>query len=458
MIDAILVLRDEKQVEMFKRLLHSEKLKYSSIDEIISSSPLLHRWMESTKEQTDTPDEFLAASGLQLIASVMGNLSHIMFGSTKIFPHLWIILLGPSSFFRKTTALNLTKNCLRDLDLSVDWSDYKYEVRAEGENNKITVKPVIRSGEDLLAPTRFSIDSLIEELQDIPTMIMIQSEFGVLLTELDKTYNLGSKETLTDIYDSGSFVKSNKTVKKENNGQPIKVVDSALSIYSASTRDWLEMYIKQSDIGSGFMARFLFVPVNEKTRAHGWPNTRNEDMYKSIKRDVAAIRKTVRGEFDASAIKPFYELWYFDLMERAHKEETFSKTIGFDSRLAIYALKFAMIMHASKYGNTKLTLDSFISGIQLAEYFREKTNELFATTFLSEFDKNVRRLAEYIFRNDHGKTRRQLQQRAGSYEIKASEFKQIVEILEEDGDVYWDCDEKATISYASKYLKGVITT
>ena len=113
-------------------------------------------------------------------------------------------------------------------------------------------------------------------------------------------------------------------------------------------------------------------------------------------------------------------------------------------------------MHASKYGDTKLTLDSLISGIQLAEYFRSKTQELFETTFLSRFDKNLRKMAEYIYRNDHDKTKRQIQQRAGSIGVRGEEFKHAIEMLEEEGDVHWDQQGNATISYASKFLKGVI--
>ena len=457
MIQSILTLHNEERMELFKHLLQSEKLKYSSINEIVSESPLLKRWMDSTKEQTDAPDDFLAASGLQLVASVMGNLSFIGFGSTRIYPHLWMVLVAPSGFYRKTTALNLTRRILADMEFPVQWTDYKVDKKSVCGVNDVMPQRIIRSGADLLAPDRFSIDLITEELQDRPAMLMVQSEFGAFLVEIDKMYNQGAKETLTDIYDSGMFIKFNKTIKRENNGQPIKVDNTALSIFSASTKDWLEQYVRLSDIGAGFIARFLFVPVYKKTRTHGWPKTRDDKLYEALKHDVAALRKTVRGEFDASEIKPFYELWYYNLEKRSETEEASTNMIGFDTRLSVYALKFAMIMHASKYANTKLTLDSLISGIQLAEYFREKTNELFQTTFLSRFDKNVRRMAEYIYRNDHAKTKRQLQQRAGSYEIRALEFKEIMEILEEDGDVHWDMDGHASISRTSKYLKGVNT-
>ncbi len=58
MIESIIALTHGEQLVLFKHLLQFEKLKCSSIDEIVSISPQLKRWMEFTKEQTDAPDRF----------------------------------------------------------------------------------------------------------------------------------------------------------------------------------------------------------------------------------------------------------------------------------------------------------------------------------------------------------------------------------------------------------------
>ena len=122
----------EQQLILFKQMLKEGDLKKVPIQEIVHSSPLLARWMDLTKETTDAPDEFLAASGLQLISSVLGNQSHIMFGSSKINPHLWMVLVAPSSYYRKTTALNLTRRALAKMKFAVSWSDRKEQTMAEG--------------------------------------------------------------------------------------------------------------------------------------------------------------------------------------------------------------------------------------------------------------------------------------------------------------------------------------
>ncbi len=446
----------ESKLKTFEQMLKDGDLKKVPIEKVVNYSPIFKRMMDLYRKSTDAPDEFLAASGLIMISTILGNQAYIMYGSAKIYPHLWIVLVAHSSYFRKTTALNLAKNAIASMRFSGKWSDYP---RDDSDPEDVDSKPeleIIRSGEQLLAPNGFSLASLLEELQKRPAQMMSHSEFASLLTETEKTYNQGAKEFLTDIYDSGRYSNLNKTIKEANKGKPIVVDQAALGIYSATTRHWLQDHVKMNDIGAGFIVRFLFVPAFKKTRSHGWPKTMDDAVYTEIKNEIASLRSIIRGEFDVSAIKPFYELWYHDLMDRAQKEEEGSDTLGFDSRLAIYALKFTMIMHASKYADTKLTLDSLISGIQLAEYFRSKTRELFETTFLSKYDKNIRRIAEYIYQNDHGKTKRQIQQRAGAIGIRGEDFKLTIEMLEEEGDVHWDADGRASISRASKFLKGVI--
>jgi len=426
----------QKQLQIFKGCL-DDGLVEPSLMLALSSSPFFKQWMSFTQKMTDAPDEFLAVGGLHLVSAVLSNRAFIQFGNDKIYPHLWSVLVAPSSFYHKTTALNMVKRTLSTLNFG----------------NKL-VGP--KSGKDLLAPDRFSIDYLLEELQERPAMILMQSEFGALLKELEKDYNRGGKETFTELYDSGPVVKMNKTIKANNDGNAIEVDNTALSIFCASTRDWLEEYVRVRDISAGFLSRFLFVPASEKTRFIGWPQSPDTVKLEVIKQDLLSIRSMVKGEFDVTAVRPFYELWYQDLFRRVRQEETISKTIGFDQRLAIYALKFAMIIHASSAKDTTLTVENMVRGIQIAEYFRNKTKELFATTFLSPFDSKTRKLAETVYRNQGKLTRRRLQQRMSSYSIRAREFGEIVDILVDDGDLKFAPDGFARIHKESKHLKGII--
>ena len=150
-ISKLMGLPHEQRLEAFKEMLKGGDLRKVPIDEIVSTSPQLKRWMEFTKTQTYAPDEFLAASGLQLISRVMAKLSYIMFGSTSIYPHLW------SGFFRKTTALNLTRKALAGMALPIQWSDHRAEDSSDGEEYGGTLKRVIRSGAGLLVPIVFQL-------------------------------------------------------------------------------------------------------------------------------------------------------------------------------------------------------------------------------------------------------------------------------------------------------------
>ena len=72
-------------------------------------------YMEYASTLTDAPDEFHNFMALGILSTVIGNQAYIPFGTNRIYPNLWIILLAQSSFFRKSTSLTLGTRLLRDM-------------------------------------------------------------------------------------------------------------------------------------------------------------------------------------------------------------------------------------------------------------------------------------------------------------------------------------------------------
>ena len=54
---------------------------------------------------TDAPREYLIASALVVVATVLANRVYIPWGGDRILGNLWIVLLGPSSNYRKSTTV-----------------------------------------------------------------------------------------------------------------------------------------------------------------------------------------------------------------------------------------------------------------------------------------------------------------------------------------------------------------
>lgn len=65
--------------------------------------------MRAVTPLTDAPVEFSLASGLCALAAALGNsLWYDTWGQT-VYPHLWAVLVAPSSFWRKSTAINMAE-------------------------------------------------------------------------------------------------------------------------------------------------------------------------------------------------------------------------------------------------------------------------------------------------------------------------------------------------------------
>jgi hypothetical protein len=54
---------------------------------------------------TDAPREYLVACGLVTVGTVLSHRVYLPFGGDRIYPNLWVVLLGPSSTYRKTTTV-----------------------------------------------------------------------------------------------------------------------------------------------------------------------------------------------------------------------------------------------------------------------------------------------------------------------------------------------------------------
>lgn len=65
---------------------------------------------------SDAPREYHVAAGLAVIAATVENRVYLPFGGDRIYPNVWALLLGPSSFFRKSTCVGKARKTLNRLE------------------------------------------------------------------------------------------------------------------------------------------------------------------------------------------------------------------------------------------------------------------------------------------------------------------------------------------------------
>ena len=262
---------------------------------------------------TDAPVEFHLASGLGVLAAATGNRRwRISWGDVTVYPNLWVVLVAPSSFWRKSTSISLAERLLRDSD----------------------PKAVL--------PSDFSRERFLEILADRADGLLSLKEFGAFLAALGRDYMGGMKETLTELYDGPSeYTRALKS-------GVITVRNPALTILAATTLDWLESRISDGDLAGGFLGRFLFVTATEKASPKGLTDAMDFGVRNRL---VAQLHRLSDRPSEEVRVEPaardLLDEWMAGWEAEVGREHHASDLTGFAVRLQTYALKLSMLYRVS---------------------------------------------------------------------------------------------------------------
>lgn len=289
-------------------------------------------YLRAVTPLTDAPVEFHLASGLCALSAAVGNRLYTESWGQNVFPNLWVVIVAPSSFWRKSTSINQAEALLR-----------------------------------LAAPTRvypsdFSREKLIKLLAEEPAGMLSVKEFGGFLASMSRDYNAGTKETLTELYDGPDLY------TRALQSGVIEIRRPALTMLGATTLDWLEGKITEGDLQGGFLARYLFVTARDKASAKGLTGAMDQEQ----KNDLVA---RLHHAYDRPQQRVYYEPaarqmlddwalgWEAEVTGTSHR----SDLSGFAVRLQTYALKLAMLYRVSATANEGATDEHRIDELSAAQ-------------------------------------------------------------------------------------------
>jgi len=194
-------------------------------------------YLEIFEPTTDAPVEFMLTALLAGLGGIISLNRWIEWGTKKIYPNIWVILVAPSTHQRKSTALNI---------------GLFFNRRLEEES----------SVRKLLLPNDGSFAALLPLLQEEKHGVMQHSELASLLENMGKGFNSNMKSLMTDFFDVPSV--HNVSLVKDGD---IRVESPIFSLASATTLSWFRGKTTVSDLESGFLARFLYCYVELKARS-----------------------------------------------------------------------------------------------------------------------------------------------------------------------------------------------
>jgi hypothetical protein len=199
----------------------------------------LQRYLELTTKHTDARPALLLTAFLPFCAVNIGNRAYMSNNSTRIYPNIWSCVIGPSSISRKTTALRFGSYTIRPYEELLQTAPLK-----EYEQQTLTI-------------TGTTLSKLMSYLAVNPSRLFVQNELSGWLHEMNKSYNAGYKQTVTELYDN-----VDRTIA--NRERTERIIKPALSIAAASTEGWLyKTMLDGAEQLGGFLQRMLFCVVRD---------------------------------------------------------------------------------------------------------------------------------------------------------------------------------------------------
>jgi len=286
----------------------------------------LKAYRDHAERLTDAPPIFHLWVGLSVLGAALGNACWVYAWGGRKYPHLWIVLLADSGVFRKTTAINVGVDILR-----------------EAEPARVY-------------PSEWSFEALLNILASRPAGLLVAREFRRFMAATLRDYSVGAKEALVDLYDSPAV--DERRTKGEG---LVQIKNAAPALLSSTTLDWFVTSLRAEDIGGGLFSRLLVVTGKEPGEWRGLGATRcaaDQEVRTSLVDHLKGLKATMTGELDFSAIKGPFNEWLRDY-ERRWSATCPAEMAGAISRSGTTCLKLTMAFQASLGPSKALSLKAF---------------------------------------------------------------------------------------------------
>lgn len=341
----------------------------------IKKDTFVDRFTDWARSRTDAPVPYHEVGAFVILSTLLASRVHLPTSWGTIVPNLWVMLLGPSTIGRKTTALRLAKQLL----LSVD--------------------------EDAILATDGSLEGIMTAMQTRPgkASIFFKDEFsGFLAQATRKEYMAGILEMFTFLYDSDHF-------KRVLRSTTIEVRNPTLILFCGGVNTEILQHLSREHITSGFAARFLYVdaeiPSIDSLRPMGPPTRTQDEVRGKLEAELGSLLK----RYDAEIVMTFNtggkqatqrsrrvwdaeltpETWdrYNDLerlmLKSAITSEMQELYVPMLDRLSKSILKCAVLLAAARQDPGKtLTVTVELHDLLKAIYYGEKWREY--TVYITE--------------------------------------------------------------------------
>lgn len=273
-------------------------------------------YVEYASSRTDAPRIFHKYVAYMMLSCALGRKAYLEFAGDRVYPNLYMLLIAPSTMYRKSTSLNIAMNILKEVG-------------------------------DIRLPDDLSSESLVKILQKQGTGLIYSSEFLKILQMFKKEYAAQVKPILTDVYDVPSsvpvpFRMKSPTTDLESIERP------CISIASATVLDWLLEAADADDLKGGFLARFIYIVATSKEPFMARPPGADPQKVAWFARRLRSVQSSAwNPTHQPITMSPeagnMFDVWSENFGNQISSDPRCKDVESALGRLMIYTLKFALL-------------------------------------------------------------------------------------------------------------------
>jgi hypothetical protein len=277
---------------------------------------------------TDAPTNYHKVMGMLLLGSVLKNKVFFPWGDTRLNCNMWVILLGESTWDRKSTAIGIPQRLLNY------WSAGK-----------------------LIYPNEFSYERLVATFAKRPCGVFFVDEFKTFAGLLNREYMGGARGFLTTMYDSPD------KYTRELSNETFTIAYPSISIAVATTKTWFVDKLRNEDIEGGFIPRHLLVPADPQTLDYSFPPPACKETRGMLFEWMDTFADLSGPCVFSKEAREIHDRWYRSIRERPVND----RFAAFAGRLQGYLIKFSMFYEINYTQKLTVSGESMTRAVAMVE-------------------------------------------------------------------------------------------
>ena len=378
-------------------------------------------WVEKGKNGvplTDAPRIYTTHIAYWTLSTAVRRAQYLEYGARKLYPNIWLTLIGKSSFYRKSTAMALGARLIQQIDTKA------------------------------IYPNEFSLEQLLEVLTYRPQGSFVVDEFSTFYSQFGRSYMGGSGglSLITELFDR--FLPYTRSLREVE----YRIENPFINFVSATTLSSLEHTIKVQDIRSGFLPRFYFVLAKSKDKDVKIPGESDTQKEKELIDFLRKVRGKAGRLFLSKEAIDIYNSFYSDT-KKIYAADLRNGISPFITRLLTTCLKFAILNHiALPERETDIVGgESMQASVNITVDLMKDVRMLFTNLALTPFQELRRKVIESFkkFNEDwlsHSKLLRDVR-------MSASQLRMVLETLEQEGSIEIDSNQSPGAKKPTKVYK-----